>query len=238
MGKIQLDQKAPMSVRKIGHSLCYLDGFIYSIGGKTNDKVCTKLCERYDVANDSWSSIAQMAYGRSRAGVTTFVNSKGDKSIYAFFGSDSLQIVNNTIEQYVVKDNKWNHINIQFPFKRLETSGLGCVQINKEEVVIFGGFYEEKTAGESKPIFSNKVGVFNVEKSTVGMSAIELPVDFNNTNSCQAIVHNNTIYSVGHFMQQKTPSLVRCLDTDYVLAITPDKSHIIQVLDEVDVYDK
>lgn len=58
VGKIQLDQKAPMNIRKIGHSLCYLNGFIYAIGGKTNDKVCTKLCERYDVANNEWTSIA------------------------------------------------------------------------------------------------------------------------------------------------------------------------------------
>lgn len=59
-----------------------------------------------------------MAYGRSRAGVTTFQAANGDHSIYAFFGSDSLQIVNNTIEQYKVQEDKWVHINIQFPFKR------------------------------------------------------------------------------------------------------------------------
>lgn len=104
--------------------------------------------------------------------------------------------------------------------------------------MIFGGFYEEKVGSHSTPIFSNKIGIFNVPESTVSLARFELPVDFNNTNGCQAIVQNNTVYAVGHFMQQKTPDLVRCLDTDYVLAISEQKSEIIQVLDEVDVNDK
>ncbi len=104
--------------------------------------------------------------------------------------------------------------------------------------MIFGGFYEEKMDSTSAPIFSNKIGIFNVARSSVSLAAFELPVDFNNTNGCQAVVQNNTVYAVGHFMQQKTPDLVRCLDTDYVLAISSQKSEIIQVLDEIDVNDK
>ena len=50
-------------------------------------------------------------------------------------------------------------------------------------------------------VFSNKIGLFNVNNQLVQMSKLELPVDFNNTNSCQAIVQNNTVFTVGHFMQ-------------------------------------
>ncbi len=62
-----------MNVKKIGHSLCYMDGEIYAIGGKTNDKVCTKLCEKYNIQTNTWTNISSLHYGRSRCGLSTFV---------------------------------------------------------------------------------------------------------------------------------------------------------------------
>ncbi len=50
-----------MLVKRVGHSCCYVPpiktggvgkstlGYIYVIGGKTNNNVRTKLCERYNI---------------------------------------------------------------------------------------------------------------------------------------------------------------------------------------------
>lgn len=72
MDPMTLVERRQMAIKRIGHAVCYLDGYIYVVGGKTNDKVCTRLCERYHVATDTWQTIAQLHYGRSRCAVTKF----------------------------------------------------------------------------------------------------------------------------------------------------------------------
>ena len=72
-----LEEKKQMLVKRVGHALCYLDDYIYAIGGKTNDYVCSKLCERYNLNENEWESIGSLNYGRSMAGVTSFTDSNG-----------------------------------------------------------------------------------------------------------------------------------------------------------------
>jgi len=95
-----LESRQSMLVKRVGHAICYLDHFIYVIGGKTNQMVCSKLCERYDINQDRWEPISNLNYGRSRAGITTFKHTHNTKSIYVFYGNDSIQITNHTIEKY------------------------------------------------------------------------------------------------------------------------------------------
>ena len=45
------------------------------------------------------------------------------------------------------------------------------------------------------------MGLFNVYEQDIKMVNIDLPIDFNNTNSSPAFVHNQNIYALGHFMQ-------------------------------------
>jgi len=58
MDPMALVERAPMLIKRIGHGVCYLNGYIYVVGGKTDDKVCTRLCERYHIAEDRWEIIA------------------------------------------------------------------------------------------------------------------------------------------------------------------------------------
>lgn len=66
-----------MIVKRIGHQLVYLDNYIYAIGGKTDNQICTKLCERFNISLFKWESIDSMNYGRSRCGVTKFISTEG-----------------------------------------------------------------------------------------------------------------------------------------------------------------
>jgi hypothetical protein len=79
----------------------YFSGYIYAIGGKTNENVNTKLCERYDIENDKWENIASLNHARSRPGVCAF----GDNNLYAFFGTASSGLVLPDIEVYDIAQN-------------------------------------------------------------------------------------------------------------------------------------
>jgi hypothetical protein len=77
-----------MNVKRVGHSLVFSEhksGVIYAIGGLTDDKVKTKLCEKYKMSSNTWENIAMMHYARSRSASLMFNN----KFIYTFFGTDS-----------------------------------------------------------------------------------------------------------------------------------------------------
>jgi hypothetical protein len=47
--RLQVTRKADMLVKRVGHGSCYHDGYIYVIGGKTENHVRTRLCERYNI---------------------------------------------------------------------------------------------------------------------------------------------------------------------------------------------
>jgi len=115
-----------MLVKRIGHQLVYVDNCIYAIGGKTDHQVCTKLCERFNISLFEWETIESMNYARTRCGVTKFNATNGETYIYAFFGTDTMKLTNQSIERYSTTFNKWEVVNLKFHMKRLETSGLGC----------------------------------------------------------------------------------------------------------------
>ena len=115
-----------MLVKRIGHQLVYVDNCIYVIGGKTDNQVCTKLCERFNITTSQWETIDQMNYARTRSGVTRFNSLNGETFIYVFFGTDTMKLTNQSIERYSVIFNRWEVVNLKYHMKRLETSGLGC----------------------------------------------------------------------------------------------------------------
>ena len=65
-----------MLVKRVGASSCYVPplhvpgtsrrGYIYVFGGRTDNMVKTKLCERFDIEQNKWESIAKMNHGKAR----------------------------------------------------------------------------------------------------------------------------------------------------------------------------
>ena len=39
------------------HSITYLDGCIYIIGGQTSTEICTSSCYKYDIRKKKWTSL-------------------------------------------------------------------------------------------------------------------------------------------------------------------------------------
>lgn len=105
-----------MLVKRVGHSLCFNQDKVYCVGGKSDDKICTKLCESYDVKEDRWEYLPNLNHGRSKPGLCLV----SQRYLYTFFGSDSIGIINNTIEFIDLYNLQigWTLIQIQNPLKR------------------------------------------------------------------------------------------------------------------------
>lgn len=106
-----------MRVKRVGASVCYVPpsnqssrrGYIYVFGGRTDDAVKTKLCERFDIENNKWEMIAKMNNGKARSACCYDQN---NNNIYIFFGTDSNNQNNCTVEKYNVNTNTWTLIEI------------------------------------------------------------------------------------------------------------------------------
>ena len=223
--KDTLGELSSMVVKKVGHSLCYVNpggtgGSIYSIGGRTNDSVRTKICEKYSVLENKWEKIALMNSARSRAAVCPF----NDVFIYAFYGTGSDMVNVLTCERYEIKLNVWKKIEIYNDFSGFEVSFAGAVQINENQILVFGGFSENEQE-KGAITFSKKLATFNVNNETFRLNLDQLPLDFSLSNSCTPIIDNREIFCLGFFMKSMKPQ-TRFLDCDYVLKISEQNCEV------------
>lgn len=212
-GGIPLKEKAKMIEKKVAHSLCYVKNKIFSIGGKVNNDERTKKCEKYDVITNKWMEIAPMNHERTRPAITSF----DDKFIYVFFGCDNKENCK-TIEKYDINADKWTVIRALNQWPQFEVNFGSAVQINANQILLFGGFYEgAKHNNKKEMIFNDRALLFNVHESNfVNLGAI-LPIDY--CQSYAPIVFNNNIYSLGYIAKSFMPNFTRYMDADFVLKI-------------------
>ena len=77
----EFKRKSDMQVPRADHSLVYMGGYIYAVGSFVHNK-CNQSCERYDVQQNIWMSIASLKFGRAGVALCGFDN----QFIYAFGG--------------------------------------------------------------------------------------------------------------------------------------------------------
>lgn len=136
----------PMKTRRSGHGLVYLDGYIYAIGGFSDAQDFTTKCERYDIQQNKWETIAALNLKANNPACCTFRN----KVIYKFGGKLDDEQLNNTIERYDPMSDKWTMIDFELPTSfdgKKEAfeiySSLACIQINPTQMMIFGGTHAD-----------------------------------------------------------------------------------------------
>lgn len=228
--KDTLSELSNMLVKKAGHSLCYISdaergGLIFSIGGRTNDSVRTKICERYSVLENKWEKIALLNAARSRAAVTPFDN----RLIYAFYGTGSDMTNVLTCERYDIALNVWQRISIYNDFTGFEVSFAGAVQINAKQILVFGGFYENEQERDCVSS-SRKVLVFNTNNNTFRACHDALPLDFHLSCSSTPIIDNREVYCLGFLFQTLKPNTSRLLDFDVVFRLGQENFDVRNVL--------
>jgi hypothetical protein len=92
-----------MKIQKYGHSLCAMDGLIYSIGGK-NTHYCLNTFECYRIKSNSWEELESLSTPRSNC--VAFI---WDKCIYALQGTKEYKVFNYSAEKYI-KGKGWVNV--------------------------------------------------------------------------------------------------------------------------------
>ena len=192
-----LTPKAHMNIPRSSFAICYMNRFIYAIGGLTNNSNFTSTCERYDISANKWTSIAHLNHDVLAPCVTPFNN----KYLFKFGGNSPENKLETFIERYDPLKNVWTpcNVRVELPdgmkpsqFKILNTSA--CVQVNQQDIYIFGGYLEDNTS-------SNQTFLFKVQDELdeqyvitgVGSKTLTHPEAFwNNT----PVVKNRCIFSL------------------------------------------
>jgi len=154
----ELVKKAPMRYKRDSHAICYNEGYIYVIGGVTFDKEKKKsvlrACERYNVARDEWTEIARVNMPVCNHCACVFQN----KYIFCFGGRCQPEKLSNNIFRYTIEEDSWLCIKLQDSMqirnKFAMTSQAGCCQINEDNIFVFGGYNENRTASNQSFLFS------------------------------------------------------------------------------------
>lgn len=138
-----------MKLPRSGHGITYMNDKIYCIGGFTNENICSRLCEIYNVSLNFWQEIAPLNYEANNACVCSFQH----RFVYKFGGKLEEKELNNYIERYCPIDNIWSIIHIKSE-KKLNNftllSSSACCQINKNQIYVFGGTYEDYSQKSSQ----------------------------------------------------------------------------------------
>lgn len=101
---------APMSAPRYGLALVALDHLLYAIGGSSTRSSwwqhrTVATVERYDVAQDSWTTLAPLNHARSCFGAGVY---KG--CIYVFGGCRAVGTLARSVERYDPDSNTWTHV--------------------------------------------------------------------------------------------------------------------------------
>lgn len=199
-GSRALVQRAPMNVPRSSFAICYMNRYIYVAGGLTDNSTFTRRCERYEIATNKWSNIADLNYDVIAPCMTAF----NDRYIFKFGGYNQDMYLEPYVEKYDPNRNVWMicRLRIELPgtirpeyFKILSTSA--CVQINAKEIYVFGGYLEDNTS-------SNQTFVLRVDKeddenaqnytvTKVGVKSLTHPEAFWNNNP---IIFNKQVYAL------------------------------------------
>lgn len=219
------EEKNPMIVKRIGHSMCYIEkdgGTIFVIGGRVNDDIRTKICEKYIIKENKWVKLALLNEARARSALATIQS----KYIFAFFGTSSQMTTITTIEKYDIDQDHWFKIEPLNLMHRIEYTCGSAVTISQDSILLFGGFYDSPYNN----IIQNKsIYQFNIANSSFQYFGKTLPLDFVSTNSSTPVIENNTVYEAGGFLESIKPVKL-CEFGNYILKIAKNSAEVASII--------
>ena len=191
--------RADMYTPRKSFGVCYNDGFIYVVGGFNYDEGFLDKCERYEIYKDKWTSIEGLKGGpASSCSVCVFKNT----FLFKFGGLKAPKTINESIERYDIKGGKWLSFNIDKKQNNVDLEFLwlsAAVQINENEIMVFGGIdIENKSSDQSFIVKVINEIMFRV--ISVGVRKLKQPGGFWN---CQALVHNQMVVSLENVVMEK-----------------------------------
>jgi hypothetical protein len=114
--------------------LCYMSKNVFAIGGVVNGAISNK-CERFDIRANKWVKIAPMTRPLREVSLCSFNN----RYLYRFFGIDSGNNIDHSIERYDAVRDTWTVMNVPMNETIKEIYIPFCTQISKDCIFLFGG---------------------------------------------------------------------------------------------------
>ena len=173
-----------MSKGKYDFSVCYLDDYIYTIGGKDTKSEVLGFCERYNIKRNCWEAIASLNVKRYAASCTAV---KNKKSIFLFGGIHEEE--NKTvdcIEEYIVEKDMWVNLQVRtLIWQSVEISAV--IQIKSDEILIFGGNSPKLRDTDNSYIFNIKDHTFKKTKTNLRKPQVFISAPFLFANKVYAL---------------------------------------------------
>ena len=218
-----------MNVGRSGHAMIYLNGYIYVLGGFSDEKEFTDKCERYNIRTNIWELISSMKFKSNNPCACSFRR----KYIYKFGGKVDDNQLCNVIERYSPLIDKWNLIEFDIPKEYsyapdgfVILSSSACVQVNQNQIFIFGGTYadysqksaqsfvlsieekdEETTSAINTIKKGNEMVSISVTHKIKCINDYPLPVAEGFWNN-QVILYNRKLYCLQNVQNEKNNNIV------------------------------
>lgn len=199
--------RARLNTPRSSHSLTYLNGYIYAIGGITNNQIYTAKCERYSIVADTWSPIAPLNYATAACSTCSF----NGKYIFKFGGQDPSGSLIIFIEKFDISKNKWTIVDASidetpenlhhFGFKFMSTAV--CAQINPRQILILGG-YDENQRGSRQTFILTEDDRNAEDVYTIGYINYKPLPYAEGFWSSQAIIQGGKLYALQNVREEKT----------------------------------
>lgn len=125
-----------------------MNGFIYVVGGQEGiDQASTiNYCEKLDLQTRKWTLIQSCLKKSSFCQLATF----SKRFIFKFGGKIDILNHYNSIEYYDTKEDIWKEISFSLMYPMLQIPQLcGAVQINRSQIMFFGGMVHEAKCTEA-----------------------------------------------------------------------------------------
>lgn len=231
----QLEIVAKLNYSRSSHAICYCNGFIYIVGGVTNNQIILEKCERFNVENQAVEEICPINHPVACTCVCPFFQDYLFKFGGNCYDSTGDSFLSQVIEKYDIIRNKWYVLNVNvIPIineqynlngadnsrKTLEfnnffglLSTAACCQINQNEILVLGG-YSQNYKG------SNQNFSFNIDYSDMesnfncyinNINRIKLPFSEGFWSSLPVVYHRK-LYVLQNMANPESED--NCLEND------------------------
>jgi hypothetical protein len=126
-----------MLLKRYGHSMIFLNGSIYAIGGFSHKDLPNEVpvtlasCEKYSILENQWSYVSTMNEARSFGSAVTLEN----QFIYMLGGLHDFNVLQ-TIEKYDSLADNWVSVYFKLP---VPLAKHGAAVVDNRSVLICGG---------------------------------------------------------------------------------------------------
>ncbi|CAD8063579.1 unnamed protein product [Paramecium sonneborni] len=187
-------QKKQLQYSRSCHSMIYLEGWIFIIGGILNDGDYTKIVEKYNVENDQVQRCSDCYYKSYKPSLCSFQN----KYIYKFVNSNESGKNEIILERYAINTNIWEIIQFKNNNSLINIfQSSACIQINEENILIFGGENEFETSIKKTFLIQIKNDIHLIVANDVN----QLPKTDEFYNR-QIIIYKNQLYVMQNVKQK------------------------------------